>query len=155
MINHPTTEWYQDSSTMLKHRRTDRSHTCRPPNTFSDLTHQTAQEGTGSNGYRGTGPSERVGSVNDRSSHHRVVSGQLHNAQTLANRSLSHVQTIKYVLDLTHQMTAQEGTGSNGYRGTGPSERVGSVNGQSSHHRVVSGQLHDAQTPANRPLPHV
>ena len=49
----------------------------------------------------------------------------------------------------------QEGTESNGYRGTGPGERVGSVNERSSHHRVVSGQLHDAQTPANRPLPHV
>ena len=98
MINRPTTEWCQDSSTMLKHRRTDRSHTCRPPNTFSDLTHQTAQEGTGSNGYRGTGPSERVGSVNDRSSHHRVVSGQLHDAHTPANRLLTHVQTTKYVL---------------------------------------------------------
>ena len=49
----------------------------------------------------------------------------------------------------------QEGTESNGYRGTGPGERFGSVNERSSHHRVVSGQLHDAQTPANRPLPHV
>ena len=39
--------------------------------------------------------------------------------------------------------------------GTGPGERVGSVNERSTHHRVVSGQLHDAQTPANRPLPHV
>ena len=119
-----------------------------------ELSHQTVQEDTESNGYRGTGPGERVSSVNDRSSHHRVVSGQLHNAQTLANRSLSHVQTIKYVSDLTHQ-TARKGTESSGYRGTGPSERVGSVNGQSSHHRVVSGQLHDAQTPANRPLTHV
>ena len=30
--------------------------------------------------------------------YHRVVSGQLHNAQTLANRSLTHVQTTEYVL---------------------------------------------------------
>ena len=77
---------------MLKHRRTDRSHTCRPPNTFSDLTHQTAQEGTGSNGYRGTGPSERVGSVNGRPHHHRVVSGQLHNAQTSTPRPLTSME---------------------------------------------------------------
>ena len=111
MINRPTTEWCQDSSTMLKHRRTDRSHTCRPPNMFSDLTHQTAQEGTGSNGYRGTGPSERVGSVNGRSSHHRVVSGQLHDAQTPANRPLTHVQTTKYVLGFEWEMLqrAKEG----------------------------------------------
>ena len=116
---------------------------------------QTVQEDTESNEYRGTGPCQRVGSVNDRSSHHQVVSGQLHNAQTLANRPLTHVQTTKYVSDLTHQ-TARKGTESSGYRGTGPSERVGSVNDQSFHHyRVVSGQLHDAQTPVNRPLTHV
>ena len=79
---------------MLKHRPTDRSHTCRPPDALSDWTHQTAdgsQEGTKSNGYRGTGPGERVGSVNEQSSHHRVVSGQLHDAQTPANRRLPHV----------------------------------------------------------------
>ena len=45
-------------------------------------THQTVQEGTESNGYRGTRPGELVGSVNERSSHHRrVVSGQLHSGQ--------------------------------------------------------------------------
>ena len=47
------------------------------------LWHQTVQEDTESNGYRGTGPGERVSSVNDRSSHHRVVSGQRHNGATL------------------------------------------------------------------------
>ena len=93
----------------------------------SDLTHQTARKGTKSSGYRGTGPSERVGSVNGQSAHHRVVSGQLHDAQTPANRPLTHVQTAKYVSDLTHQ-TARKGTKSNGYRGTGPNERFGSVN---------------------------
>ena len=50
---------------MLKNRPTDRSHTCSPPDAFSDWTHQTVQEGTESNGYRGTGPGERVGSVNE------------------------------------------------------------------------------------------
>ena len=94
MSNRPTTEWCQDSSTMLKHRPTDHSHTCRPPDAFSlglDAPQQTVQEGTESNRYRGTGPGERVGSVNERSSHHRVVSGQLHDAQTPANRPLPHV----------------------------------------------------------------
>ena len=62
------------SFTMLKHRPTDRSHTCSPPDVFSDWTHQTVQFGTESNGYRGTGPGEQFGSVNKRSSHHRVVS---------------------------------------------------------------------------------
>ena len=47
-----------------------------------DWTHQTVQFGTESNGYRGTGPGEQSGSVNERSSHHRVVSGKLHDAQT-------------------------------------------------------------------------
>ena len=45
----------------------------------------------------------------------------------------------------------QEGTESSGYRGTGPGERFGSVTERSSHHRVVSGQLHDAQTSTPRP----
>ena len=79
---------------MLKHRPTDHSHTCRPPDAFSRIgrtTEQTVQEGTESNGYRGTGPGEQVGSVNERSSHHRVVSGQLHDAQTPANRPLPRV----------------------------------------------------------------
>ena len=88
---------------MLKHRPTDYSHTCSPPDAFSDWTHQTVQFGTESNGYRGTGPGERFGSVIER----LVI------------------------------------------------ERFGSVIERSSHHRVVSGKLHDAQTPANRPLPHV
>ena len=67
---------------MLKHRPTDRSHTCIPPDAFSNWTHQKAQQqGTESNGYRGMGPGERVRSVNEHLSHHRVVSGQLHNAQ--------------------------------------------------------------------------
>ena len=79
---------------MLKHQPTDRSHTCRPPNAFSDWTHQTVQTvqfGTESNGYRGTGPGERFSLVIERSSHHRVVSGKLHDAQTPANRPLPHV----------------------------------------------------------------
>ena len=50
---------------MLKHRPTDRSHTYIPPDAFSNWTHQTAQQGTESNGYRGTGPGERVRSVNE------------------------------------------------------------------------------------------
>ena len=115
-----------------------------------ELSHQTVQEDTESNGYRGTGPGERVSSVNDQSSHHRVVSGQLHNAQTLANRSLTHVWATKYVSNFTPQ-TARKGSESNGYRGTGPGERVGSVNERLSHHQVVSGQLHDAQTSTPRP----
>ena len=48
---------------MLKHRPTDYSHTCSPPDAFSDWTHLTVQEGTESNGYRGTGPGEQFGSV--------------------------------------------------------------------------------------------
>ena len=63
-----------------------------------------------------------LASSNGKSSHHRVVSRQPHDAQTMANRSLTHVQTAKYVSDSTHQ-TAHEGTESNGYRGAGPSER--------------------------------
>ena len=76
---------------MLKHRPTDRSHTYIPPDAFSNWTHQTAQQGAESNGYRGTGPGERVRSVNERLYHHRVVSGRPHNAQTSALRPRSSV----------------------------------------------------------------
>ena len=102
-------------------------HESRPPDVFSDWTHQTVQEGTESNRYRGTGPGERFGSVNERSSHHRVVSGQLHDAQTPASRPFPHVQTSRGVLGLDAP-DCQEGTESNEYHGTGPGERVGSVN---------------------------
>ena len=61
MSDRPSTEWCRDSSAMLKHRYTDHSHTCRPPDLFSDWTHQLVQEGTESNSYRGTGPGERLG----------------------------------------------------------------------------------------------
>ena len=53
---------------MLKYWPTDRSHTCSPPDVFSDWTHQTVREGTESNGYRGTGPGERFLSVSTRCS---------------------------------------------------------------------------------------
>ena len=82
---------------MLKNPSSDRSHTRIPPGAFSHWTHQTAQQGTESNGYRGTGPGERVRSVNERSSHHRVVSGQLRNAQKPVKRPLPHVITTRCV----------------------------------------------------------
>ena len=78
------------------------------------------------NDYRVWGLVSGVGSLNEQSSHHRVVSGQPHDAQTMANRSLTHVQTAKYVSDSTHQ-TAHKGTERNGYRGAGPSERYLSI----------------------------
>ena len=148
--------WWTEYRILSKKQNTDRIRTKYGQNTVITkraivITNRTPP----SNGYRGTGPGERVSSVNDRSSHHRVVSGQLHNAQTPVNRPLTHVQTTKYVLRFDAPQTAQEGTGSNRYRGTGPSERVGSVNDQSSHHRMVPGQLHDAQTPAKRSLTQV
>ena len=155
MSNCPTTEWCQDSFTMLKHRPTDRAHTCIPPDAFSNWTHQTAQQGTESNGYRGMGPGERVRSVNEHLSHHRVVSGQLHNAQN-TGQPTAHTRAYHQMRSrIGRTQTAQQGTESNGYRGMGPGERVRSVNEQLSHHRVVSGQLHNAQTPANRPRTHV
>ena len=97
MSNRRITEWCQDSSTMFKHRPTNRSHTCRPQ-VFSDWTHtsiQLVRKGTESNGYRGAGPSERVGSVNGQSSHHRVVSGQLHDAQTSTPRPRASVKKLR------------------------------------------------------------
>ena len=83
--------------------------------------------------------------------------GQLHDAQTPANRPAPTRVDRQMCsrIGRTSSQLVQEGTESNGYRGTGPGERVGSVNERSSHHRVVPGQLHDAQTPANRPLSHV
>ena len=54
---------------------------CREPSRIEDAPDGSGRR-TDSNGYRGTGPGERVGSVNERSYYHRVVSRQLHNAQT-------------------------------------------------------------------------
>ena len=138
---------------MLKHRPTDRSHTCRPPYVFSDWTDQTVQEVTESNGYRGTGPGELFGSVNERSFHHRVVSGKFHESRC---SNTGHPATPTRV---ARQMRSRirrtrrfrKRTKSNGYRGTGPGEHVRSVNERSSYHRVVSGQLHDAETSTLRP----
>ena len=77
--------------------------------------------------YRVTEADDHTRSVNERSAHHRVVSGQLHNAQTQANRPLTHAHTTRCVLELDVQ-AAQQGAESNGYRGTGPGERFRSVN---------------------------
>ena len=64
---------------MLKHRPFDNSNTCRPPDAFTNwIRPEAAQhtaEGTKSSGYRGMEPGERVGSVNERASHHRAVPG--------------------------------------------------------------------------------
>ena len=111
------------------------------------------QEGTESNGYRGTGPGERIGSVNGWSSHHRVVSGQLHDAQIpTTDQPTARRRAARQIhFPIGPHQTVRKATESNGYRATGPDERVGSVNERSSHHRVVSGQLHDAQTSTPRP----
>ena len=97
---------------MLKHRPTDRFHTCIPPDAFSNWTHQTAQQGAESNGYRGTGPGERVGSVNERSSHHRVVSGQLHDAQASTPRPRTSVKKLRksFFTPLTHSVNRLPGS---------------------------------------------
>ena len=149
MSDRHTTGWCQGSCTMLKHRPTDRSHTYIPPDAFSNWTHQTAQQGAESNGYRGTGPGERFRSVNERSSHHRVVSGQLHNAQTPANRPLPHVNTTRCVLELGRPngvKSTQKEASRNGYRVTGSDERTRWVNGTVYCHRGVLGRPHNAQT---------
>ena len=50
--------------------------------------------------YRVTVADDHTRSVNERLSHHRVVSGQLHNAQTQVNRPLTHAHTTRCVLKL-------------------------------------------------------
>ena len=82
---------------MLKHRSNDRSHMNTTRCVLKLDAPETAQQGTEGNGYRGTGPGERVRSVNERSSHHRVVSGQLRNAQKPVKRPLTHVITTRCV----------------------------------------------------------
>ena len=66
----------------------------------------TSQEGTEGNGYHGTGPSERIGSVNERSSHHLVVSGQLHDAQASTPRPRTSVKNLRksFFTPLTHSV---------------------------------------------------
>ena len=48
-----------------------------------------------SNGYRYTGPGERGGSVNERLSHHQVVSGQLQDAQTSTPRPRTSMEKLR------------------------------------------------------------
>ena len=66
-----------------------------------------------------------------------------------------HVPTVREFCCHRSVRPVRKATERNGYRATGPGERVGSVNKRSSHHRVVSGsgQLHehDAQTSTPRP----
>ena len=91
------------------------------------------REGIECNGYRGTGPGERARSVNERLSHHRVMSGQLYDAQKPAKRPLTHVcRPPDAFSDWITRHGVQEGTECNGYRGTGPGERVRSVNERTS-----------------------
>ena len=57
--------WSQDGLTKLKHRPIDRSHINTTRCVLKLDAPEMAQEGTESNGYRGTGPGERVRSVNE------------------------------------------------------------------------------------------
>ena len=149
---------------MLKHRPTDRSHTCRPARyTFSDWrdAHQTVQEGKTVQESKTDTVARVQVSGSDRWMSDCPTTGWCQDNYTMlehrpTDRSHTYICHTRCVLELdaVHQ-TAQRGAESNGYRGTEPGERFRSVNERPSHHRVVSGQLHNAQTPANRPLPHV
>ena len=92
--------------------------------------------------------------MNERVSHHRVVSCLPRDAQTPASRSHKSVQTLGCVISLFVPQRTGE-LESNGYSTTVSAEGNRLVNERVHHHRVVQGVLRDAQTQANRQLLHV
>jgi len=83
--------------------------------------------------------------VNERVSHHRVVSGVPRYAQTPAYRQHASLQTLRCVLNRMHQ-TVRGGARSNGYSVMVSAESHSLVNERVSYHRVVLGVLRDAHT---------
>ena len=88
--------------------------------------------------------------MNERVSHHRVVSGVPRDAQTLAPRSHASVQTLGCVISFFLPQRTRE-LESNGYQVTVSAEGVRLMSELVSHHRAVSGVPRDTQTSACRP----
>ena len=89
--------------------------------------------------------------MNERVSHHRVVSGLPRDAYTPASRSHQSVQTLRCVSDSDEQRVTQSlqtRARSNGYSCMVSAEGNRLMNERVPHHRVVSDVLRDAQTPA-------
>ena len=103
------------------------------------------------NGYSVKGWDEDIASANGSLSYHRVVSGELWDAQTTASRPRGGAQGLRCVLQLDVSPTTRSAPICNGYSVKGWDEDIASANGSLSYHRVVSGELWDAQTPASRP----
>ena len=87
-----------------------------------------------------------------------MVSGELWDAQTPASRPPGGAQGLRCVLQLDVSPTSHnlwEGVDLQrllyGCSVTMRDEDIASANGSLSYHRVVSGELWDAQTPASRP----
>ena len=83
--------------------------------------------------------------MNERVSHHRVVSDVLRDAQTPAPWSHTSVQTLGVCSDRMNR-ELQTWARSNGYSRMVSVEGNRLMNERVSHHRVVSGVLRDAQT---------
>ena len=103
------------------------------------------------NGYSVTVCDEDIASANGSLSYHRVVSGELWDAQTPASRPRGGAQGPRCVLQLDVSPTTRSAPICNGYTVKGWDEDIASANGSLSYHRVLSGELWDAQTPASRP----
>ena len=84
--------------------------------------------------------------MNERVSHHRVVSGVPRDAQAPVYRPHTSVQTLKCVLNRMHQTRCEEELESSGYSVMVSTEGHSLVNERVSYHRVVLGVLRDAQT---------
>ena len=86
------------------------------------------------NGYSVIVSAEGHGSVNELVAHHLVLSGVLRDAQTPANRHRSYTciahrpQNVLFSDIVDMHQTVPGAPKGNGYRGTGPYERVRSVN---------------------------
>ena len=79
------------------------------------------------------------------------MSGELWDDQTPASRPRGGAQGLRCVLQLDVSPTTWSAPICNGYSVTVRDEDIASANGSLSYHRVVSGELWDAQTPASRP----
>ena len=115
MSHSPLTGYCRDNFTMLRYRLPDRSHTCRQPDAFGSRIgpQQTAQKGTESiSRYRGMGPGELVGKMNEPLFHHRVVLGQLQDAQLPATRPHIRVWVVRYAVTSTDFLSLAEGRAS-------------------------------------------
>ena len=94
----PIIVWYGVSAPTLKHRSTGRARACRISDTCSSTHLSMAREGSRRSRYSFTVSVERVETLNERLSHHRMVLGQRSNTQTPPYGPRARVPKLRYML---------------------------------------------------------